>query len=274
MKKLFLYLVIASAFLSLPAEAADYNSGTQQYDWEENLSVSGTKVKVAHIQEIKQVIDDIRSRCGQAAYSWTGVSAARVLAGNPITGNHISDLKTAIKQTYLDGGASSAGVPSSGMPGASGNTVWLTAFGNAGSQITHHDIEDMRLALNNISPGCAPPLPPGFCGDGSCDPGEDCTGCPGDCGVCPVVPFCGDGSCDPGEDCTGCPGDCGVCPVVPFCGDLNCDPGEDWITCPSDCGMCTPSGGYDGMSGPCCSGSCTMTWICEGAGCFSACVCN
>src|SRR4030095_493513 len=44
----------------------------------------------------------------------------------------------------------------------------------------------------------------GNCGNFFCDPGEDESTCPGDC-------FCGNGSCDPGEDST-CPGDCG-CPL-------------------------------------------------------------
>jgi tetratricopeptide (TPR) repeat protein len=32
---------------------------------------------------------------------------------------------------------------------------------------------------------CCPPPPPAWCGDGSCNGGENCLSCPGDCGGCP-----------------------------------------------------------------------------------------
>jgi hypothetical protein len=127
------------------------------------------------------------------------------------------------------------------------------------------------------------------CGDNTCDPGEDCVNCPGDCGPCPPCahdkcvtgsalvanceacvgqicaadpfccnsswdnicvgevqsvcmqmcgpnPVCGDNTCDPGEDCMNCPGDCGPCP--PVCGNNTCEMGEDCMNCPADCGPC------------------------------------
>ena len=40
-------------------------------------------------------------------------------------------------------------------------------------------------------------------GDGTCDPGEDCTTCSADCPC-----SCGDGLCTSGEQCVNCPGDC------------------------------------------------------------------
>lgn len=46
----------------------------------------------------------------------------------------------------------------------------------------------------------------GTCGDGQCQPPEDCRSCPQDCGGC-----CGDSRCDPPEDCRSCPQDCGPC---------------------------------------------------------------
>ena len=46
------------------------------------------------------------------------------------------------------------------------------------------------------------------CGDGACNLGETCSGCPADCGICAS---CGDGACNPGETCSGCPADCGAC---------------------------------------------------------------
>jgi hypothetical protein len=72
---------------------------------------------------------------------------------------------------------------------------------------------------------------PQHCGDGTCQPEEDCVNCPTDCGQCPDL--CGDGTCQPEEDCHGCPEDCGVC-----CGDGFCEADEDCATCQEDCGRC------------------------------------
>ncbi len=80
-----------------------------------------------------------------------------------------------------------------------------------------------------------------FCGDGTCDSGEDCNGCAADCGACPVL--CGDGSCDPGEDCASCGADCGACDP---CGDGVCALNESCLDCPADCGECAPGCG-DGL---------------------------
>jgi len=43
----------------------------------------------------------------------------------------------------------------------------------------------------------------GSCGDGRCQPPEDCNTCPSDCGTC-----CGNYRCEPPEDCNSCPQDC------------------------------------------------------------------
>jgi hypothetical protein len=74
---------------------------------------------------------------------------------------------------------------------------------------------------------------PTQCGDGQCQPEEDCTNCPDDCGACPDL--CGDGTCQLSEDCNSCPADCGPCY---WCGDNYCDPNEDCQSCPEDCGQC------------------------------------
>lgn len=66
------------------------------------------------------------------------------------------------------------------------------------------------------------------CGNGSCEPPEDCNSCPSDCGDC-----CGNRKCEPPEDCKSCPGDCGDC-----CGNHQCEPPEDCNSCPGDCGPC------------------------------------
>ncbi len=99
---------------------------------------------------------------------------------------------------------------------------------------------------------------PQYCGDWSCNNGEDCESCPGDCGYCEV---CGDGqctgyedevtcyedcagsgeSCDynyycdewSGESCRSCSNDCGGCSQCDW--DYECDAYEDYWSCSSDC---------------------------------------
>ncbi len=87
-----------------------------------------------------------------------------------------------------------------------------------------------------------------FCGDGTCDAGEDCSICLDDCGVCPPpATFCGDGSCDDNESCSICSDDCGACPPpATFCGDGTCDAGEDCSICIDDCGACSPPATFCG----------------------------
>ena len=81
-------------------------------------------------------------------------------------------------------------------------------------------------------PACA------FCGDGSCDPGEDACGCSDDCGVPPAnESLCFDGideDCDGSTDCAD--PDCAAEPACPsFCGNDICEPSEDCNSCPGDC---------------------------------------
>jgi len=101
-----------------------------------------------------------------------------------------------------------------------------------------------------------------LCGNGFCDPGENCSICPADCISGAVGGTCGscfkgvcDGICHPkkdGADCADCwPGYCcgdGVCEAVEnsfncavdcpasVCGNGSCDPGESSCSCPADCG--------------------------------------
>ena len=76
--------------------------------------------------------------------------------------------------------------------------------------------------------------PAPVCGNSSCETGESCSSCPGDCGACP--PVCGNSACEAGESCSSCPGDCGACP--PVCGNGSCETGETCSNCASDCGAC------------------------------------
>ncbi|GAB4509594.1 MAG: hypothetical protein Tsb0020_26210 [Haliangiales bacterium] len=106
-----------------------------------------------------------------------------------------------------------------------------------------HDLCESGEALDPTCDTCAADVcaVDGFC----CDPAggawdATCVGLAEDlCGLdCSGGPTCGDGVCEPGEDCETCPEDCGECPPPPVCGDGVCEPGEDCETCPEDCGEC------------------------------------
>jgi hypothetical protein len=128
-------------------------------------------------------------------------------------------------------------------------------------------------------PGC-----PGYCGNGLCDPLEDCQSCPEDCpiktkgppnalyccgdgicegheimypDICPVDcagTYCGDDNCDTYEDSSNCPEDCGG---GSYCGDDTCDPGEDQCNCAADCGTppSTETSCTDGIDNDCGGGT-------------------
>jgi hypothetical protein len=78
---------------------------------------------------------------------------------------------------------------------------------------------------------CAADCPLATCndGNGTCDPGETCDTCPGDCGDC-CRASSGDGTCALFEDPLSCPADC---PTT--CGDGFCMQGETPEDCPGDC---------------------------------------
>lgn len=118
---------------------------------------------------------------------------------------------------------------------------------------------------------CETPPCTNKCGNGTCDPGENCTSCASDCPCrvptvcradqCVVTTTCGNGTCDPGENCGACPKDCpcpdgqecrtNSCqPPSAKCGDGTCDAmeGESCNNCEADC-KC-------GMGQICLSGSC------------------
>jgi len=77
------------------------------------------------------------------------------------------------------------------------------------------------------------------CGSVGCDPGgslscnQDCTYDASQCAACPT---CGDGTCDLGETCIGCPADC-IFESAQACGNGLCEmaDGENCETCPTDC---------------------------------------
>jgi hypothetical protein len=95
----------------------------------------------------------------------------------------------------------------------------------------------------------------GYCGDGTCDPGEDQCNCSDDCGTPPSTETsCTDGidnDCDTYTDCDD--SDCDGDPACPYCGDGTCDPGEDQCNCPDDCGTppSTETSCTDGVDNDC-----------------------
>ena len=115
------------------------------------------------------------------------------------------------------------------------------------------------LADGCCGPDCTPATDPDCtnCGNGTCEPGEDCNNCPGDCISGGGSPGCGNGTCEPGEDCNSCPADCraktGGKPSLRYC----CD--GDQVNCGN--AKCSEDGWSCGSSDPYCCGDGT----CEGA---------
>jgi hypothetical protein len=91
------------------------------------------------------------------------------------------------------------------------------------------------------------------CGNGVCDPSEDCATCPDDCQECP--PDCGNGTLDPGEECdppASCPEDPEDCPQNDPCTEYTVagSAAECTARCePTAITSCTDDDG-------CCPGSC------------------
>jgi len=136
--------------------------------------------------------------------------------------------------------------------------------GSCGTCAAHHVCE---LGLCHYVP---------WCGDGACDPSEDCADCPVDCacdcgesctaGVCAftacVGKLCGDdgcgGSCGTCADHYAC--NQGACAYVPWCGDGVCNGDETCSSCGADCAC--------GCGQACDHGACVFT-ACEGKACGS-----
>jgi hypothetical protein len=121
---------------------------------------------------------------------------------------------------------------------------------------SHNEQENMGFAVINF--GTA------VCGNGTCEAGENCNSCPGDCIGGGGGATCGNGLCESGngENCTNCAADCNGKTNGPPSGRFCCGAGDSYA--PNGCGdsrctsggwMCTEmpaSGGY------CCGdGSCT-----------------
>ncbi len=122
------------------------------------------------------------------------------------------------------------------------------------------------------------------CGDGKCDPEEDCTICYRDCcrdgqscdlysGICKDDVNCGNDICEKNENCSTCPNDCkcpdgkicrvGACVDKDTCNNGICesDIGENCVTCPNDC-KCPSNMKCNPLSQQCESISCTTDADC------------
>jgi hypothetical protein len=129
------------------------------------------------------------------------------------------------------------------------------------------------------------------CADQGCSGGTPvCTsGCQLDYSTCTGCIFCGNGTCEPGEDCTSCPADC-PSSTGPTCGNGVCEAsdGEDCVNCALDCRgkqtgkpsnrYCCGAGGGEGPVG-CEDSRCNQDeWICTDSPAESTCcgdlVCN
>ena len=98
-----------------------------------------------------------------------------------------------------------------------------------------------------------------YCGNGTCDSGEDPASCAADC----VGSYCGDGTCDAGEDASSCPADCDigctdiVCDLYPQCG---CTGGQKCTLDSANNKACmsagaTPAGGECSTDTECATGT-------------------
>jgi len=99
-----------------------------------------------------------------------------------------------------------------------------------------------------------------WCGDGTCNNGESCGTCPGDCGACP---YCGDGICNNGESCGTC-GDCGACPPPPPpCRSVSLNGASCESSCYVEPGYGCDAGtgaGVPNRCGECCYGAGATYW--------------
>ncbi len=82
----------------------------------------------------------------------------------------------------------------------------FAACGSGSTDVPADVPADDLAALDDVATEFPPAEP---CGNGACDPGENCWTCPGDCEC-----RCGDGACTHGEACWNCAADCDCTPAA------------------------------------------------------------
>jgi len=111
--------------------------------------------------------------------------------------------------------------------------------------------------------GCTNTATSPCCGNGTCESGENCNTCPGDCFAGTAVnPSCGNGICEAfdRENCKRCPQDCAGTEQGPFCCGDGGD-GDNPVSCADS--RCT-AGGFQCIDVPG-TASCCGDGICEGS---------
>jgi poly(hydroxyalkanoate) depolymerase family esterase len=139
--------------------------------------------------------------------------------------------------------------------GLNGSEVWLHTWGgsHAWNSPAFDTSEEIWAFFDQVVMGGGG----SYCGDGTCDPGEDQCNCSDDCGTPPATEtVCDDGiddDCDGYTDCDDI--DCDSDPACQssYCGDGTCDPDEDPCNCSDDCGTppATETNCTDGIDEDC-----------------------
>ncbi|WP_437650674.1 hypothetical protein [Sorangium sp. So ce362] len=125
--------------------------------------------------------------------------------------------------------------------------------------------------VNEVTTVCGETCSTETCGDGVCEPGEDCGSCPQDCGSCPT---CDHEVCDPGtplDPACGDPCVSVVCAADPYCctseWDRVCVEAAEQTcgaVCQDACGhdLCSPGGPLDAQCDPCAQAVCAADPYC------------
>ena len=133
-----------------------------------------------------------------------------VVQGSPVVGS----IATSTKGTY-------------------GHVAWVIGVGNGTVTVREmnccgtcaYGMIQRTHATSYFNSGFIIPKPKGpVCGNGSCEGGENCAGCPQDCGGC-----CGNGACDHGETCGSCSKDC-ACPPKGALDVAACSSARGWAS--------------------------------------------
>jgi hypothetical protein len=209
-----------------------------------------------------------------------GVGSGMVFENNVFYGNHVSPPSDPFA-LYSDPMLVGPGTGGSGLDSVDGYMLQAGSPAiNSGQDIADNGGEDYwgnPVPVGVTDRGAHETSGGGsYCGDATCDPGEDQCNCATDCGTPPVTETnCNDGQdedCDGNTDCDD--SDCLGDPACPSCGDLTCDPGEDQCNCPSDCGTppATETNCTDGIDNDCGGGTdCDDTDCDTDPACASAC---